>query len=129
MEANLLKKYLFILAIFSFALILTPSIGIAQKIPPPEEFFDFKAGADFHLLNYEQAIDYWKKLEKLSGKIKLFEYGKSSEGRTMILAVISSEENIARLDHYKETSKRHSLVRGLTDAEARSLALEGKAQK
>jgi DNA replication protein DnaC len=77
-------------------LLLSPSIGIAQKIPPPEEFFGFKAGADFHLINYKQAVDYWKKLEKLSGKIKLFEYGKSSEGKTMILAVISSEENMAK---------------------------------
>ena len=105
----------------------TPSIGRAQKIPSPEEFFGFKAGADFHLLNYEQAVDYWKKLEKLSGKIKLFEYGKSSEGRTMIFSVISSEENMAKLDHYKELSKRLSLVRGLADEEAGSLASEGKA--
>ena len=96
----------------------TPSIGIAQKIPPPEEFFGFKAGADFHLLNYEQAVDYWKGLEKLSGKIKLFEYGKSSGGKTMIFAAISSEENMAKLDHYKELSKRLSLVRGLADEEA-----------
>lgn len=101
MKFTSLKKYLLVLAIFSFALVLTPSIGRAQKIPPPEEFFGFKAGADFHLLNYEQAVDYWKKLEELSGKIKLFEYGKSSEGKTMIFAVISLEENLAKLDHYK----------------------------
>ena len=127
MKSTYLKKYLFISAIFSFVFLLSSSIGIAQKIPPPEEFFGFKAGADFHLINYEQAVDYWKKLEKLSGKIKLFEYGKSSGGKTMIFAVISSEENMAKLDHYKELSKRLSLVRGLADEEAGSLASEGKA--
>ncbi len=95
MKSTYLKKCLFISAIFSFVLLLSSSIALAQKIPPPEEFFGFKAGADFHLLNYEQAVDYWKKLEKLSGKIKLFEYGKSSEGKTMIFAAISSEENNA----------------------------------
>jgi len=126
MKSTYLKKYLFITtAIFSFVLLLSPSIGIAQKIPPPEEFFGFKAGADFYLINYGQAVDYWKKLEKISGKIKLFEYGKSSEGKTMILAVISSEENMAILDHYKELSKRLSLIRGLTDEEAGSLASDG----
>ncbi len=66
MKSTYLKKYLLVSAIFSFVLLLSSSIGIAQKIPPPEEFFGFKAGADFHLLNYEQAVDYWKKLEKLS---------------------------------------------------------------
>ena len=100
MKSSYLKKYLFISAIFSIVLLLTPSIGRAQKIPPPEEFFGFQAGADFHLINYEQAVDYWKKLEKLSEKIKLFEYGKSSGGKTMIYAVISSAENMAKLDHY-----------------------------
>ena len=100
MISTSLKKYLLVLAIFSFVFLLSSSIGIAQKIPPPEEFFGFKAGADFHLINYEQAVDYWKKLEKLSEKIKLFEYGKSSGGKTMIYAVISSAENMAKLDHY-----------------------------
>lgn len=37
MKPTSLKKYLLVLAIFSFALVLTPSIGRAQKIPPPEE--------------------------------------------------------------------------------------------
>lgn len=46
----------------------------------------------------------------------------------MIFAVISSEGNMAKLDHYKDLSKRLSLVSGLADEEARSFALAGKTQ-
>jgi len=100
---------------------------LGQEIPAPEEFFGFSVGADYHLLSYEQAVQYWKKLDELSGRIKLFEYGKSSDGRPMILAAVSSEGNISRLDHNKEISKRLSLVRGLIEEEASRLSSEGKA--
>ncbi len=45
MKSSYLKKYLFISAVFSFVLVLTPSTGIAQKIPPPEEAAGFFANS------------------------------------------------------------------------------------
>ena len=45
----------------------------------------------------------------------------------MLVAIISSEANLARLDRYRDISRRLALVRGVTDAEARALAREGKA--
>jgi len=126
MDAFSSKKYVLL---FGFLSLIFASMcsGLAQNLPRPEDFFGFKVGADYHLINYEQAVDYWKKLENLSGKIKLFEYGKSSYGRAMIFAAISSEENITQLDRFKNISKSLSLVRGLTDEEAKKLASEGKA--
>jgi hypothetical protein len=120
------KKNLFI-AIFIIIILALPYELIAQKITTPEEFFGHKVGADYHLINYKQAVDYWKQLEQESGKIKLFEYGKTSYGRTMIFAVISTEENIANLNRYKEISRRLSLVRGVPEEEAKKLASDGKA--
>jgi hypothetical protein len=105
----------------------TPLLIAASDLPSPEEFFGFKVGADFKLLTYEQALAYWQKLETVSPKIKLVNYGKSSQGRPMILAVISSEENIAHLDDYKNIAKRLSLVNGVSEEEAQSLAAQGKA--
>ena len=99
----------------------------AQKIPAPEEILGFKVGADFHLATYEQAMEYFRILEKSSPRIKLFEIGKTSMGKTMTYAVITSEENMTRLDRLKDISKRLSLVKGLTEDEAKSLAAEGKA--
>jgi len=45
----------------------------------------------------------------------------------MIFGAVSSEENIAKLDHYQSTAKRLPLVRGVSVEEARNLAAEGKA--
>ena len=124
---RVMKKYYVISIIF---LLLTGSLFSATEnkdLASPEKFFGFQVGADYHLLKYEQAVNYWKELEKVSGKIKLFEYGKSSEGRTMVFAAISSENNIARLDSYKSISQRLSLVRGVDVEEAKKMSAEGRA--
>ena len=113
---------LIIFILFSFR-----SESFTQEVPKPEEILGFKVGADYHLADYNQALEYLRALEKASPKIKLFEMGKSGMGKPMIYAVITSEENMAKLDHYKEISKKLALVKGLTDEEARRLASEGKA--
>ena len=99
----------------------------AQSIPRPEDVFGFKAGADFHLASYQQALEYFRKLEQASPRIQLFEMGKTTMGKPMVYAVISSEENLGKLDHYKEISKKLALTRGVTEDEAVQLAAEGKA--
>jgi len=117
--------YCLLLALsFTLSLFITAS---AKTLPLPEEFFGFRVGADYHLINYEQAVQYWKKLDEVSARIKLFEFGKSSDGRPMVFAAVSSEDNITRLDEYKNISKRLSLVKGLSEEEAERLSSEGKA--
>ncbi len=125
-QSSLSRNHL-IFILFVFVLLYSVPCTYAQTVPKPEEFFGFAVGADYHLIDYQQAIDYWKRLEESSGRIKLFEYGKSSGGRTMILAVVSSEENIAKLDYYRTVAKSLSLVRDISDEKALKMAEEGKA--
>lgn len=127
MKHYVIKKIVLLAAFFSFLILHFSPAAFAQKLPAPEDFFGFKVGADYHLINYGQAIDYWKKLEELSNQIKIFEYGKSADGNPMIFAAISSKNNISKLDYYKNISKRLALVRGLTEKEAKGLSAEGKA--
>jgi len=108
-------------------LLLGGLVSFAQRVPAPEEILGFKVGADFHLATYQQAIEYFRALEQASPMIKLFEMGKTSMGKPMIYAVITSEENMAKLDRYKEISRRLALAKDLTDEEARRLAAEGRA--
>ncbi len=116
------------LTAFILSLLFFPgNRAFAQDITSTKDYFGFRVGADYHLIDYEKAMEYLRKLEAESPRIKLFEYGKSSDGKPMILAVVSSEENMAKLDHYKEISKRLSLVKGLSVEEAEQLAAEGKA--
>ena len=91
-------------------LLVCTGFSYAQSIPKPEDLLGFKIGADYHLATYEQAIQYFQALEKASPRIKLFEIGKTTMGKPMIYAVISSEENMAKLDRIKEISKQMSLA-------------------
>ncbi len=97
------------------------------QVPPPEQILGFKVGDDYQLATYEQAVQYFKELENTSPMMKVFEMGETSMGRTMIYAVITSEENMAHLDRYKEISGRLARAKGLSDEEAGQLAEEGKA--
>ena len=110
-----------------FIFLLGVGISIAQQVPPPEKVLGFKVGTDYHLASYQQAIEYFRALEQASPMIKIFEIGKSSMGKPMIYAVITSAENMAKLDRFKEISRKLALVKGLTDEEARRLASEGRA--
>jgi hypothetical protein len=96
-------------------------------VPTPDSVFGFAPGADYKLATYDQSIEYFKKLAASSRYIKLIDAGKTSQGRTMYFALISSPQNLAKLDRYREIWQRLAHPQGLTDAEAQKLAAEGKA--
>src|SRR5678815_4834016 len=59
--------------------------------------------------------------------MRVIKIGKTAEGRTIYMAMITSPENHKKLDRYREISRRLALAEGLTDEEAHKLAAEGKA--
>src|SRR5258708_28433257 len=59
--------------------------------------------------------------------MKLVDIGPTAENRRQYMAIISSPENIAKLEHYKEISARLARAENLTDAEAHALSEEGRA--
>ncbi len=97
------------------------------KITTPKEQFGFNLGDDYQLANYTQLVEYWKKLDQQSDRMGLVEIGKTAEGRTMWMAIITAPENHKNLNRYKEISRRLALAQGLSDDQARALAAEGKA--
>ncbi|MDE3155636.1 MAG: hypothetical protein KGN76_11070 [Acidobacteriota bacterium] len=96
-------------------------------IPTPESVLGFKPGADFHLATYEEALGYFQKLAAVSNRIRLVDIGKTSEGREWYFALISSPQNLANVEHYRDIAQKLAHPTGLTDAEAHALAREGKA--
>jgi hypothetical protein len=104
-----------------------PFAQTRSGVPAPESVFGFTAGADYKLATYDQSIDYFKKLATGSRYMKLVEAGKTSQGRTMYFALISSPQNLARLDRHREIWQRLAHPQDLSDAEARKLAAEGVA--
>ncbi len=106
----------------------TPAAPATRSgIPTPESVFGFSIGADGKLVDYDQSIGYFKKLAAASNRIKLITVGKTSYGKSWTAVVISSPENLANLDHYKQINARLAHPAGLTDSAAHALARQGKA--
>jgi len=91
------------------------------------EAFGHAIGEDYFLADYTQLQRYWETLAAESPRMVLDTIGLSAEGRPQLMAILTSPENHANLEHYKEISRRLALAEGLTDEEAHALAKEGKA--
>ena len=108
-------------------LIAQEDLNKLEAISTQEEHFGFKIGDDYHLATYSQMEAYWKKLDKESPRMMLEEIGKTAEGRSQYMSIISSPENLAKLDEYKDISRKLALAKDLGEQEAKELAAKGKA--
>ena len=107
-----------------FAALLLPFSLQAQT--SPEEFFGHPMGADRQLVDYHQIRAYFDHLDEASGRVSVTMIGETTLGEEMIMAIVTSESNMANLDRYREISRRLSDPRGLSPEEARQLSQEGK---
>jgi hypothetical protein len=105
-----------------------PTLLSAQApVTDPVTFFGHQIGADYVLPSYTQLAAYWQKLDAESDRMSLVDIGKTAEGRTQIMAIVTSPQNHRNLDRYRQIAARLAKADGLDDAEARRLATEGKA--
>jgi len=96
-----------------------------DEIPSPEKFFGHKPGADFKLIRWEKIHEYFLLLAENSDRIRVVELGKSTLNNPLIMAIISSSENLDNLDKYKEISRKLAMGR-ISEPQAERLAREGK---
>ena len=101
-------------------------------VPTPASVIGWEPCADYKLATYEQIAGYFRQLDAASDRMQVFDIGQTAEGRTQIMAVISSEANMKHLARYKSIARQLALNRDergrpLTDERARELAREGKA--
>ncbi len=108
-----------------FLLLVAPLA--AASLPTPEAVFGFKPGADFKLATYDQSIDYFKRVAAATKYVRIVDAGKTTQGRTMSFALVSSPENLSKIDRYREIARRLAHPQGLSDADARQLARDGRA--
>jgi hypothetical protein len=106
------------------AVILAAGTLAAQT--PPDKFLGHKVGEDRKLADYTQIKAFFEKLAQETNKIKLFTIGESVLKKPMIMAAISTPENLAKLDRWKEITHKLRDPRVTTVDEARKLAKEGK---
>jgi len=107
-----------------FVLSVVPIFLAAQT--SPEQFLGHAVGADGKLADYGQIQAYFQKLDQESGRVKVFTIGQTTFKKPMIMAVITSEKNMNKLDAYRQITKRLRDARDLSPEEARKLAKDGK---
>ena len=91
-------------------------VGLAfvnAQVKSPDDFLPYKLGERFtphHLL-----VEYFEHVAEESPKVQLIEYGLTNELRPLILAVVSSAENIASIEEIRLNNLR---LTGLEPGEA-----------
>ncbi len=104
-----MKKYLLVIL-----LIAAGCQVFGQDIQSPNEFLPHQIGDQFtphHLL-----VDYFQYIAQQSDRVKLVEYGQTHEHRPLLLAIISSPENLANLDNIRQDNlRRAGIINGKTN--------------
>ena len=85
-------------------LLISPLLIRAQKIQTPSEFLGYKLGEQF--TPHHRVVDYYRYLATASKNIKLEEYGKTNEGRPLLLAIVASASNIGRVEDIRKNNLR-----------------------
>jgi zinc carboxypeptidase len=107
-------------------LLLALALPVFAQVPSPSEFLKLEIGKDRVLADYAQIRSYFRALDAASPRVEIEVLGKTTLGEEMIMAVISSEENIRNKARIKDAAKRLADPRGLSDADAEKLVAEGK---
>ena len=106
--------------ILSICLVLTG--GLYAQIIAPSEFLPHNLGETFtphHLL-----VDYYQEIAEASPRVKLEQYGLTNEDRPLLLAFVSTPENIAKLEAIRENNLRGAgLLSGETDPALDDMAI------
>lgn len=101
---------------------LPPATG---DIPTPEEFFGFEMGTEGRLAAYPDVLEYMKTVAAESDRVDYETIGPTTMGNEYATVLISSPENLQRIDELVEINQRLSDPRNTTPEEARELARQG----
>ncbi len=114
-----MKKIVLLLTLLATTTLAAP--------PSPSEFLGIKVGADRTLADYRQIVSYLRALDAASPRLEVQTLGKTTLGEDMVMAVISSEENMRNLLAIREVARKLADPRGRSDAELDRLVHDGKA--
>ncbi len=108
-----------------FAAIALCSTAMSQ-VTTPQEHLGRPVGGDFILADWTEVSGYFKKLGDQSPRVNTQAVGKTTEGRDFLISVISSEENLSRLDEIKKHAHTLADPRGKTPAQLDEAVKKGR---
>ena len=74
-------------------------LPLFAQIQTPDAFLGYELGT--HFSSHQKVVDYFKDVAAKAGNVKLQSYGKTYEGRELLLAVVSDPSNIERLEQIR----------------------------
>jgi len=120
------SRFVFIVAILVCLAHAPVKATPAGHVPTPSEFLGFEVGADRKLADYRQISSYLKAVAANSDRLQIQVLGKTTLGEEMIMAVISTPENLRNKEKYKTIAHQLADPRPLTPQQIDNLAAEGK---
>ena len=106
---------------------LTLALGGIAQVPSPQSVLGFHPTDDKVMADWRQITDYFAKLDKASNRMAVKEIGKTTNGNPLIVAFISSPDNIKNLEKYRRISARLADPRTVaSDSERDDLIKNGK---
>jgi len=108
---------LVVIGLFALLLLVAvPCSSLAQRtparaaktsaIPSPQSVLGFNPGDDRTIADWTQITDYFGRLDKASDRVVVQTLGQSTLKRPLIVALISSRENILALEKYKDIQQQ-----------------------
>lgn len=125
----------FLFIVFSTLLLFSTSqsqesIQTAGKskldVPSPKSVLGYNIGEEGRLTYYDDILKYFNLVDQSSDRVKVVEYGRSTEGRSMVFAIVTSPENHSRLDYFKSIIKKLADPRKISREESARLVSKGK---
>ncbi|HUR10756.1 MAG TPA: M14 metallopeptidase family protein, partial [Flavitalea sp.] len=78
---------------------------LCSQVSSPEQFLGYKLGSRY--TPHYRIVDYFRHVAgQSSDKVKLEQYGETNEGRPLLLAFISSTENVSNLENIRQNNLR-----------------------
>ncbi len=103
-----------------------PLAAQSGRLPTPAEHLGHALAADFVLPDWAQVSGYFTKLAAASGRVRVSSPGKTQDGREMQLVLVSSEENLARIEELKTYAHRLADPRGASAEQLAEAQAKGK---
>ena len=97
----------------------SPEITYDPAIPSPAQFLGYELGT--HFTFHADVVAYLKALDAASDRVAIHEYGRTFEGRPLYYLVITTPENLTRIDEIRQNNLRLASGEALSDNDAEAL--------
>lgn len=88
--------------------------------------FGYSICDDYQLSNYSELVDYWRKLQRESARVRMQSIGKTEEGREQYMLLVTDPRNHRNLEGIRRTNASLARAKDLNEDQAAKLSRTAK---